>query len=104
MKYNKVSYVGEIIMSEKVMQKISITENVISLEYILVMRTIGNSDVYSIEIIEINSDGKKRCRLNDVARSEEKALSLLHLLSANAVCPASAPYVIDDLADSVTFC
>lgn len=92
------------IMSEKVMQKRSVISEGICLEYILIKSITKNGSIYSIKITETNDKERKSCRFIDVARSEEKALSLLHLLSTNAVCPASAPYVIDDLAESMTFC
>jgi hypothetical protein len=83
-----------------IIEKASASVNGISLEYVL----HRNGAVYSIEITEQNGDVHSSCRLADIARNKDKALFLLRLLAENSVCPASAPYVIDDLADELTFC
>ena len=82
-----------------IIKKTTVTANGISLKYVLQRK----GDVYSIEITEQVGTARTTCRFNDIARSKEAAMRLFHLLSANAVCPTTAPYVLDDLAESVTF-
>lgn len=74
------------------------------IEYFLKSECADGSIIYSIEIVEHSSSGSTSCLLTDIARSEANAMDLLSLLSDNSVCPACAPFIIDDLADSVTFC
>ncbi len=91
-------------MTDNVILNRSVIANGIKFEYILIKTGTEHGARYSIEIIEQNRASIKSCRLNDISRNEEKALCLFRLLSENTVCPTSAQYIIDDLADSITFC
>ena len=83
-----------------IIKKTTVNVNGTALEYVLEK----TDALYSIEISE-RSDGKRKvCRFNDIARSKEAAIKLFRLLSENSVCTTTAPYVLDDLAESVTFC
>lgn len=93
---------GVIIMSTKLARR-SIKINEITIDYLLTADMIDGAKIYSIEIRRTDGVDVTSCTLRDVARSEEKAAKLLALLAENSVCPTSAPYVIDSLADSITF-
>ncbi len=90
-------------MSFKIKKRCVTVDNV-TIEYLLKRESLDHAESYSIEITKHSDDGQTACRLADIARSEENALRLLDILAENAVCPKEAPYVIDDLADSITFC
>ena len=82
-----------------IIKKTTVNVNGTALEYVLEK----TDAVYSIEISELSDSTRKACRFNDIARSKEAAIKLFRLLSENTVDTATAPYVLDDLAESMTF-
>ena len=82
-----------------IIKKTTVNVNGTALEYVLEK----TDAVYSIEISELSDSTRKACRFNDIARSKVAAIKLFRLLSENTVCTTTAPYVLDDLAESVTF-
>lgn len=81
-----------------------VTVDNVTIEYLLKSERMDSGKFYSISISMTSNGEVSSYTLTDIARSEENALRLLGLLADNAVCPSSAPYVIDSLADEMTFC